>query len=508
MTILLCAQEYSIWSLPSTHKLFDTMLLFCLHLNPGVRKRAHHSIGAIINGCCFMTSQNDEDDKNIVKETLIQYHPASERISRFCLRQFKPENIAQNVVNYTLNMLPHTFNGLNDSDIKIICEHILSIMTAAQFILLVQCLNVLRCLFQAKPKNLSPVLCAKLMTALYEFRPDKSDIKPTLAWLGTMKDGFICLLSYDLNLCINSIPKFMDICVNHLWLSADSEITDKTTNIIKEIILYCIKPACLIEPQASYNTSIIKSLHLITSAFNFTPFSNLFVKVIVTFGYIFEATGKHFQDVLQKPISIIAGLYDSEGPYRLAIENTIQLAIKYLGPEAVLTAIPIKSKTTNKFVLDHSWILPLLRTAISESTLQYFANDILPLAEKCDVMSKAFKESGDVPGERTYELLCWQLWGLFPGFCCKPKDIEYFRYIAKTLGGILNNNPDIREPVIDGLKELIKNSDDIGKIELAKYAKNFLPRLFNIYTTKVKLTHEKIIRQSTFELIKVINIMV
>lgn len=99
------------------------------------------------------------------------------------------------------------------------------------------------------------------------------------------------------------------------------------------------------------------------------------------------------------------------------------------------------------------------------------------------------------------ELLCSQLWGLFPGFCRKPQDMSNFKLVARNLGNVLNSSVNLRAPILDGLKELMTNVDDDGKEVLAKFAKNFLPILFNIYSTKPTGTYEGELRTKTMDVI-------
>jgi ribosomal RNA-processing protein 12 len=64
----------------------------------------------------------------------------------------------------------------------------------------------------------------------------------------------------------------------------------------------------------------------------------------------------------------------------------------------------------------------------------------------------------------------------------------------------LNDNPDLRPPVLDGFKELLSNlENDEEKQIFEKYAQNYMTRFFNIYTTKPGTTYENEIRQSAFE---------
>jgi ribosomal RNA-processing protein 12 len=89
---------------------------------------------------------------------------------------------------------------------------------------------------------------------------------------------------------------------------------------------------------------------------------------------------------------------------------------------------------------------------------------------------------------------------LFPGFCRKPKDLQNFKLIARTIGDVLNKNPDLRPPVLDGFKELLGNlENDEEKAILSKYSENYLTRFFNIYTTKPNTSYERETRTATFE---------
>lgn len=76
-----------------------------------------------------------------------------------------------------------------------------------------------------------------------------------------------------------------------------------------------------------------------------------------------------------------------------------------------------------------------------------------------------------------------------------------FKLVARNLGNVLNSSVNLRAPILDGLKELMTNVDDDGKEVLAKFAKNFLPILFNIYSTKPNGTYESELRVKTMDVI-------
>lgn len=458
-----------------------------------------------------MQPSKPNDDEMPEDKRKISYHPASGRVAKFCIKQFRPENIAngKTLVLHTLGLLQDTINGFKSDDIKAICESLLSIMTAANVLVRTNCFQTIHSLFASKTKNLNAILTGKLISAIYEFRPDKSDIRQTLAWLTVIKEGHICLSTYDITLCINSLPKLIEICTNDLWVSERLEIVSGSSNTIKELFLECIKPGCETKQLADvHRASITRIINYLTDALA-APFGHVATQVCLTFSTVFETIGKFFSDELQPALSTIGSRYDIEGSLRLQIEHAVLAAIPTMGPENVLLAIPLKD-ASGDVSLNRSWILPLLRESITESSLEFFSKSILQLAAQCYEKWHKYKAAGNFPLAHTHELLFCQLWGLFPGFCRKPIDLFYFRVIAKTLGVALRDNREIRSTILDGLKELMTNADDDGKNELSKFSKNFLPILFNIYSSKPTGSYENEIRRSTLAVIQVIfarNIM-
>lgn len=504
MSVLLRAQEYSEWSHSSTMKYFDAVLSFATHSKPVIRKASQHAISSILYGSCFMKQldENGEENKSTNKQ-VAKHHPADFKLVDFCKKQFTAETIAnsQITVLHTLTLLKECIAGLSEDSIRKISEQLLSIMTAANVLIRTNCLHIFHSLFSAKDNNLSSTLINKLILALYSYRPDRSDGRQTIAWLTVLKQAHIALVEHDLGKCINSLPKLFEICATDLWMSDKVEVVNCASNSMKELLLDCVKKACeTAESAKQYRPPIVNIIESIGNALS-APFGHVTSHVLIIFCVVFETTGLYFRPVLGQPIAIIASRYDSQDGHRLQIERTLIAAITYVGPDTVLNAFPL-TNSDNTFNVNRSWLLPLLREGIRNATLEYFVNNILKLAVTCYNDWQKYKGTGESSLAHTNELLCCQLWGLFPGFCRQPKDIENFKYVAKTLGMVLQQKPELRAPVLDGFKELLEYEDDEINKQLAPYAKNYLPRLFNIYTAKPKGTYENEVRESILQVIK------
>lgn len=500
ISVLLRAQEYAQWSVSTTHQHFDSIMSFTTHTKPKIRKAAQHAIVSIMHGSCFMLPPKEDETRVPVK-----CHPISNRLAKFCIGQFTPENVTNNqtIILHTLGILQNTIYGFHKDDIKKISEHLLSIMTTSNILIRTNCFQTFHALFGAAEanSNLNAEMAGKLIRALYDYRPSVTDIRQTQAWLMVLKQAHICLASLNLQLCSNGLPKLVEICCSDFWTSDKLEVVSAASNTLKELLYECVRPCCCDEQIEQHRISISKVLQTINQTLT-SPFGLASNHVLIIFSIIYEICGDYFNEDLAESIEIIGNRYDAQSTHRLQIEHAILAAISHMDTEYILKRIPLID-ANGEISIIRSWMLPLLREGLQNSTFTVFNNHILKLASQCYFTWKRQKTAKNNTDAHIYELLCCQLWGLFPGFCRKPKDVQNFRLFAKTLGTVLNENPDLRAPVLDGLKELITGLEtDEDKNHIAKFSKNFLPRLFNIYTTKPKGSYENEIRLSSFETIR------
>lgn len=500
LSVVLRAQEFASWKLSSTMKFFDAILTFTTHTKPKIRKGAQHAVASVLYGSCFMLpkkkEEGDEEDMEIPKIT----HPGASRVAKFCIDKFKPEiiNNNQTLLLHILSMLQTVLSAFPRDDIKSISEHLLSIMTSGNILVRTNCFQTFHALFSSSKntENLTPQITGRLISALYEYRPDRSDFRQILAWITVMKAAQVKLFHLDRDACIQALPQFFDICVNDIWLSDSVEVVTGTSNGLKEILEECLKP--LEDPPIFYFSSFKKIIGTLTKSLT-APFGASSNHILVICGVLFEALGRHCGEELEEALVILGQRYDDQSAQRVHIEHAIFAAISSVEISRLLKCIPL-TDAHGTMSVKRSWLLPLLREGLQNSSLEYFHANIIKLAYDCYCKWQKFKENDKKAEAHIYELLCCQLWGLFPGFCRKPKDLQNFKLIARTLGDVLNKNPDLRPPILDGFKELLGNLEsDEEKEILGKYSENYLTRFFNIYTSKPNTSYERETRLLTFE---------
>lgn len=489
-------QEYVSWSSSSTQKCFEAILVFTVHSKPKLRKAAQQAVASVMRGSSFMAgviaATTDDAEVSPIAGSTKTSHPMSTKLARFCISKFSVENLAnsQTVILHTLCLLQTVVSVLKADDLKSISEHLLSIMTASNILIRTNCFQTFHALFASEHNNLDATLLGKLITALYDYQPDAMDSGQTLAWLTVLKQGHSSLAKLNLLLCSKSLVKFVNIITGELWSTSVSEVANGCSNSIREILHECIAPCTVDEATASaHRPFLVKIIESISRTLTGAPFANNAQALLVCLKHLFTICGKQFGAELNDPLALLGSIYDEQSSLRVQIEHVVAAAIESMGPETVLSAIPLV-ESGGAMSLNRSWILPLLRESIQLSTFEYFTNNILKLAVQCRQKWEKYSKEGNVSIAHTYELLCCQLWGLFPGFCRAPTDPHNFKYIAQLLGKVLVENSELRSPVLDGLLQLCTEPSPSLANEMGMFAKNFMPILLNLYTTKPTTSYE------------------
>lgn len=138
--------------------------------------------------------------------------------------------------------------------------------------------------------------------------------------------------------------------------------------------------------------------------------------------------------------------------------------------------------------IPNGWLLPILRDNITNSELKYFISDLVPLTATLKTRSDTLQKENKLLEYKVYSNLEFQIWSLLPSFCKSPTDIlESFKMMAKTMGTLIGQRAEIRNVLCSALVNLIQTCQtDDHKVEMGRFAKNFLPILFNIYLEEPK----------------------
>lgn len=143
-----------------------------------------------------------------------------------------------------------------------------------------------------------------------------------------------------------------------------------------------------------------------------------------------------------------------------AAEAALGVALRWLGPEAVLAALPLQLKEGIEGTAEpRTWLLPMLRRHVRGARLGYWTAVLLPLARALGGRSAAAAAAGDKLLALHTHTLEAQVWAALPAFCSWPADAAAaYPAAAKDWAAAFHSREDLRAPVAAALERLCRQA--------------------------------------------------
>ncbi|KAK9455509.1 armadillo-type protein [Dipodascopsis uninucleata] len=199
-----------------------------------------------------------------------------------------------------------------------------------------------------------------------------------------------------------------------------------------------------------------------------------------------SALGTNASPALDDALRTVASLRaDEKFDSREAADIVLCAAIGALGPDKVLSLLPLNIENPSAKEPGRAYLLPLLRDNISQARLGLFIEELLPLAERLAALAaeEAASDENSLPA-KIHSTLVDQLWALLPRFCDQPTDLASAfsnnSVFPERLASTLYQEPERRPMVCRALRVLVNSCG--AAPEIVKLAPKFLAVLFNVFT--------------------------
>jgi len=143
-----------------------------------------------------------------------------------------------------------------------------------------------------------------------------------------------------------------------------------------------------------------------------------------------------------------------------AAEVALGIALRWLGPESVLAALPLQLKEGIDGTAEpRTWLLPMLRRYVRGARMGYWTGALLPLARALGGRSATAAAAGDKLVALHCHTLEAQIWAALPAFCSWPADAAAtYPAAAKDWASAFSNREDLRTPVASALERLCRQA--------------------------------------------------
>nr|XP_054291406.1 RRP12-like protein isoform X2 [Pongo pygmaeus] len=468
-----------------------------------IRKAAQHGVCSVLKGSEFMFG-----------EKAPAHHPAAISTAKFCIQEIEKSGGSKEATTtlHMLTLLKDLLPCFPEGLVKSCSETLLRVMTLSHVLVTACAMQAFHSLFHARPglSTLSAELNAQIITALYDYVPSENDLQPLLAWLKVMEKAHINLVRLQWDLGLGHLPRFFGTAVTCL-LSPHSQVVTAATQSLKEILKECVAPhmadiGSVTSSASGPAQSVAKMFRAVEEGLTY-KFHAAWSSVLQLLCVFFEACGRQAHPVMRKCLQSLCDLRLSPHfPHTAALDQAVGAAVTSMGPEVVLQAVPLEidgSEETLDF--PRSWLLPVIRDHVQETRLGFFTTYFLPLANTLKSKAMDLAQAGSTVESKIYDTLQWQIWTLLPGFCTRPTDVAIsFKGLARTLGTAISERPDLRVTVCQALRTLITKGcqAEADRAEVSRFAKNFLPILFNLYGQPVAAGDTPAPRRAVLETIR------
>ncbi|CAJ0558409.1 unnamed protein product, partial [Mesorhabditis spiculigera] len=479
--VVLRAQPSTVWLIQGNRDLVMLIASFCTHSKPRVRTVARRvvrglltdPVSAVDNGLHAAAGQVGEYVDEQIRACLDSKQDSADLIRYFCLL----EGIMH-------KMPARIFKQLAEGILKSVALANSQVKCAA-----LQCLY--RALLQQPSEAaLSVEINALLISSLRSLAPSPSDAPVCAFWLQALVEAHVCLTCKDKRRSCELMPETLEE-ITKAFQVANNELCQVIVQVLNRVIERCI------EDETEAARKLLALLEASLTGFSATIWKYIFKSMT----YLFQIAGPALcADELVRTLRTLARLREEDGcSCKQEIDFAIGAAVRYIGVQHVVQVLPLQIDPDAPVLpLDfrRSWLLPVFRVNIRNAPLEIFIKYFMPLATKLyrrlDSLEKVTAKA--------YHIIQAQLWDLLPAFTGSASDFETgFPHIAQMLGVALNERKDLRSTLLTGIRSALsirlgagctgKSTRSNVKVifarirdaELFRFAKNYLPILFNMY---------------------------
>ncbi|EOY09219.1 ARM repeat superfamily protein, putative isoform 3 [Theobroma cacao] len=268
------------------------------------------------------------------------------------------------------------------------------------------------------------------------------------------------LMSSEFSSLTRNIHKTIEVLFGNLNVEA---IIPEMENIIVSLASYVSGEKNPVDTLISASTLLKCALDKLHAGE-----SNSWMKnVPLVFGSLAGESSYIFMKSIVHKLAELMSLAKGDTSNMNHLQNCIGSAVTVIGPERILTLLPI-TLHSDDISYSNVWLVPILKDYVVGASLRYYMESIVPLAKSFQLASSKVKKSVI---RQDLQDRAHGLWGLLPAFCRYPIDMhKTFKALAELLIDILKEDSFMDENIASALqilvnqnKSILRSGKDAGK---------------------------------------------
>jgi hypothetical protein len=492
-------------------RLLQVLLVYSLDHRPRIRRAGQEGVRAVLeaifnnhqSGSVPYAASSTPPSIGLPKQI-------NETVVGFCLREISqctPKD--PQIVLFLCGLLQSTIHFLSISSSGKILEALLTMVGKGNSILVVQAMRTVDAFFlraaevhltgdvlphtpEAKAREKFLVMSGELLGALLQLKPHQNDQLASAAYLHTLKTGLVSFTSALENTSSSSsslsssshsillsayarVPSLLSLIGEGLG-SGKKEVMKQSQKAMADILSKVVtgkfveQSRMQAEAAASSRGNIdpppfYKVLEYVEGLVNY-KFKPIWTHVLPLISCFLRCSQGQPSDVKAMLFPLLKTLdslrreaqgevfgEDPELDYRAALDEALGTAIEVMGPETILTVLPLMLPTDfytekkqgkalgERLEESRAWLLPLFRSYISASSasLSFFLSFFLPLSSLLHTLEKQAAQQVNALERKAWGDLKGAVWDILPPLCAVlPSDLpSSYKLLLKSVWDIL-----------------------------------------------------------------------
>jgi ribosomal RNA-processing protein 12 len=471
---LLKAQPPAFWQVNDNKATAAELVVFAVHPHAGVRMMSRRIIRALLT------------EEPYVKQD--EVHPSAKMVAKAVKEELEIANGNRETITRLLCLMEGILYRMPESTLASLLEILLQLGSASDST--VRC-SAFQCIQRTLERPPSPSVFpinrnAELILALRAHQTP-ADISVFAYWLQALSEAHCCLSKMTPEKSVNLLPETLEI-FGKAFNTPSVELGHAVHLSLNKLMAESIK---------GNSEAAQKCLEMLEKSLNVQN-TSIWKFVLQSMAVLFDESKSAVEGpVLNKVLLTLASLREKDDCICPGnIDVVFGSAIKNIGLSKVLSIVevgidPSASKMPTDF--PRSWMLPLLSDHVQNEKIQFFVDSIMPFLVA--LHDRILKLEPFVA--KLYTTVETQYWQILPQLLNSAVDFsESFPILAPMIGSALAHRLDLRLVLLRSLRSSIRFAEKNGHEDIVKrFAKNYLPILFNIYTALPAETMEAVEKQ-------------
>ncbi|KAF9397097.1 hypothetical protein BGX21_009265 [Mortierella sp. AD011] len=503
---LLIAQDSVAWTHTTTLKALQTLLILSLDSRPKPRKRAQEAVRNIVTHPPLMMIIHP--GMKVVVQTTLQVLKESGN-GVVGAAGSKDKDSATQMILHTLQLVRMVAKAWPVEHFLPLCDILLHLpklnnayLTSSAFQVFESLLSTSespeapKVVHQGETEAQTPVesidqvvsrleKITQVMSAVLELKPNANDATLMPLWLDVVRAGFVESARLQGLLraagqgaqvpqeAVVPIVQLFKVIFPNLDSSNPVSVHNSTVDCLKQLISHCITDDMIdIAVQDMKKNrglqsdkkkrSVIETISATIKGGFDIRFQSSWLGILDILKSLFERLNHAANPLLVSFLPIIDELrFTPAFTQKAHLDVVLSAAISTVGPRIFLDTLPLNIDNPEERKRGRAWLLPLLKSSVTNTELEYFASTLIPLADRLNQKAQECTENGMM--KKVYETLIGQVWSLVSGFCDLPVDMEmaFTKELAERFSNVLYSVPDLRPVICQALTSLVVRNQAI-----------------------------------------------